>query len=302
MDKKVPASYHIPSSLPKPSLASLEKTISNISAIPVIALKILEVTQNPKSTVAQLENLIKSDASLSVNLLRLVNSSYFGLNQSVVDIHKAIVLLGLKTVRDLALASSICPLFSGSSEFTNYSRINLWKHSVCVAIAARMVARRVDSSLDESLFTTGIIHDLGILLLDLHAHVWFELILTHPEFTTLGLEGVEKELLGFTHHDLIQQILKKWQFPPMVIEAVSFHLQPSRSMIYNRQTGILFLANCLANRHGLGYTPHKSVKAEDFNHVLKILDLGIKDIHVLMDDLPGELVDGNNLLTLIEDL
>ncbi|MBW7875291.1 MAG: HDOD domain-containing protein [Candidatus Cloacimonetes bacterium] len=302
MDKKDFSNYSIPSSLPKPSLGSLEKTISSISAIPVIALKILEVTQNPKSTVAQLESLIKSDTSLSTNLLRLVNSSYFGLNQSVVDIHKAIVLMGLKTVRDLALASSICPLFSGESIITNYSRINLWKHSVCVAIASRMVARRIDSSLDESLFTMGIIHDLGILLLDLHAHVWFELILTHPEYQQLGLEGVEKELLGFTHHDLIQIILKKWQFPPMVVEAVAFHLQPSRSLIFSQQTAILYLANCLANRHGLGYTPHKNVKAEEFNHVLKVLNLGIKDIHVLMDDLPGELVDGNNLLIMIEDM
>lgn len=289
------------SALPQPVIDfdALVSGISQVSTIPAVTARIIQLTQDPASSIADLESLVKSDPSLSTSLLRAANSPYFHLNQPVTDVHKAIVLLGLRTVRDLALAASVCPLFQSNLPIGPYTRTGLWKHSAAVAIASRMIARRVDHALDEALFTIGILHDIGLLLMDQYAHQHFVQLMYSQEPAPLEIQT--RNLMGKTHHELAQTVLTQWKLPETITTPIAHQWRPLLAKEYQKQCSILYLANVLVNSAGIGYVATKGIHPEDFNHALKVLGLTTKDVQVFLDDVHSEVEASSSIVELAQE-
>jgi HD-like signal output (HDOD) protein len=274
----------------KQSLPATVRRVSGLSTIPAISMRVMEVTSDPKSSAKELESVINADPSLTSIILKMANSAYFGLREPVLDTRRAVIFLGFKTVRDLALGASVCEIFRSGEEIGNYTRMGLWKHCIGVAVISKMIARRrPDGKYDDSLFSIGILHDIGIILIDQYLHEHFCAVLNHEDFGKKSLTSLEKAIIGFTHDDFAREVASKWKMPPVVYEVISSCHTPSRSTRHTSLAAILYLADVLCKTQEIGFVSSKTVDSIQFNHCLKTLDFTAEDIQVLLEDMPAEM-------------
>ena len=188
------------------------RQVKEISTLPQVALKVIEVARDPDAGAADLKAVVEGDPALSARVLRIVNSASCGVRSTVTNLHQAISYLGFSQVRNLAMTASVSEIFKKDEQVGSYCRSALWRHLVSVGICARMVASRCRIPNFEDAFLAGLLHDIGIILEDQRVHG-----------EGLSLSASEREWLGFDHCLLGERIAEAWGFPPTVRDAIRFH-------------------------------------------------------------------------------
>jgi len=203
--------------------------IGEISTLPVVALRIMEVASNPKTGADELLESVRFDAALVLRIMRTINSSFYALQNKVADLKLAITLLGFKEIRNLALTAYVAQLFKRSGGHGQYRREQLWTHLVSVASVARWLADRTGRVAPSEAYLAGLLHDLGLILIDQYLHKPFcELIDTlsqAPQDATLC--EVEAEVLGFDHTQLGEYVASQWNLPEHLTAAIRYHHSPA---------------------------------------------------------------------------
>src|SRR6476620_6973424 len=148
------------------ALERLFARIGDVASLPAAAEKVLRMTASDDADPLELCEVIQNDPVLVARILRRLNSSYYALSQKISDLKTAISLLGLREIRNLALTVFVSRSFEGGATRGPYKRENLWAHSVGVAVASRLVARVCGRSACEEAYIAGLLHDLGLILLD----------------------------------------------------------------------------------------------------------------------------------------
>lgn len=287
--------------LVKPNLEATIRKISSISTLPHVALKIVELTSDPTSTAGDLENVIKSDPALTARLLKMSNSAHFGLSERILEIRKAVIFLGFKTVKDLALSASVCELFRNSTQIGRYKRTDLWKHSIGVALCSKAISQKSEMGLEDYVFSTGILHDLGIVMMDQYLHDHFLAVMSHPSGDKVTLEELEEEIIGFSHQDLAKGVITNWNLPQEFQVSVANHHNPSRSSKSVKSLlCVLFLANTVCNAINFGFVETRKVNPEEFNHALQVLNFTKTDVQILLEDMPREFDKARDLIELAD--
>lgn len=282
------------------SLETVSKRIQDVSSLPMIVTRVLRVVNDERSSVNDLKGVVESDPALSVRVLRVVNSASYALRSPVTTIHSAISLLGFNTVRDLSLTLSVTKLFRDGEGVGSYRRRDLWRHLVCVAVASRMVAARSGYPRYDEAFLAGLLHDIGIILIDQYAHPEFVEIM---RLTATGrpYQVVEKEMLGFDHAELGASVTRRWHFAPGVVDAILNHHDGSACMTENRELAcVVDVANFLCSAKGITSTGHYHLSPPN-PETFATLSLSREDIEVLWADLESELERSRPLLEIHVD-
>src|SRR5882672_10173927 len=136
------------------------KKVTSIATLPEITSRIIRTVEDPKSTAAALHKIVSHDPALVTRILKVVNSAFYGLPGQVGSIERAIVLLGLNAVKNIAVAASIGQLFRGAKLCEGYTAKDLWTHCIAVAVAARDLAKQANPALADEAFLAGMIHDI----------------------------------------------------------------------------------------------------------------------------------------------
>jgi HD-like signal output (HDOD) protein len=204
------------------SMFEVARRIQDISTLPHVALRVMEVANNPDAGPRELKEVMEVDAALSTRVLRCVNSSAYALKTKITSLQQAITYLGVKQVRNLALTASVSRLFEKEDRLGSYSRAGLWRHLVGVGICARLVAMRIRSQSFEDVFLAGLLHDIGIILEDQHLHNEFVGVIESLQ-QGKTLPEVEQERLGFDHTRLGEHMAKLWKLPNGAIDAIRHH-------------------------------------------------------------------------------
>ncbi len=206
------------------------KGISHIATLPEVTTKILELVEDPSSTAKDLHDVIAVDPALCSRILKVVNSSFYGLPGQIGSINRAIVLLGLNAVKNIAISASMAKMFRGGQLCPEFSAKELWKHSVATATAAKLICDDLKMGLGDEAFLAGLIHDIGIMVELQHDRL--KLI---EVVQSLGLtDGVpakpmteaEAELFGATHEQFGSALCERWKFPQSLVQAAGFHHHP----------------------------------------------------------------------------
>jgi len=145
-------------------VATAIREISHIATLPEITIKIVELVESPKSTAQDLNKVISTDPALCSRILKVVNSSFYGLPGQIASINRAIVMLGLNAVKNIAIAASLAKLFRGGDLTPNFSAKDLWTHSNVTAAAAKMIANSMKIGLSDEAFLAGLMHDIGVMV------------------------------------------------------------------------------------------------------------------------------------------
>src|SRR5205807_4666228 len=129
-----------------------------------VTVKIIQTVEDPKSSATQLHKIVAHDPALVTRILKVVNSAFYGLPGQIGSIERAIVLLGLNAVKNIAVAASLGQLFRGAKLCEGFTAKDLWTHCIAVGVAARELARQLKLPIADEAFLAGMIHDVGILI------------------------------------------------------------------------------------------------------------------------------------------
>lgn len=276
--------------------ATVVRRVVEISTLPQNAIRVMEVARNPGAGAADLKRVVEGDPALSARVLRVINSASSGLRAKVHNLHQAIGYLGFNQVRNLALTASVGEIFKHDRQIGTYCRSELWRHMVSVGVCARLVAVRCRLDAFEDAFLAGLLHDVGIIIEDQHAHKHFVAAL-HGMQPDEPLCKAERRTLGFDHCDLGAELAATWKFPPIVEAAIRYHHASQRYK--GEQAEVVTcveIANVVCTLKGassIGQNrlapPLEALKAAGFRK---------NDVVVLARDLDGELERNKNLFEL----
>jgi HD-like signal output (HDOD) protein len=209
-------------------VANALREISHIATLPEITVKVVELVENPRSTAQDLHKVIAGDPALCSRILKVVNSSFYGLPGQIGSINRAIVMLGLNAVKNIAIAASLAKLFRGGDLTPTFSARDLWLHSNLTAVACRLMAGTLKMGLADEAFLAGLIHDIGIMVeMQADRNKLIE-VLHRVGADSRGVPAtdfMEQELavFGATHEDFGAGLCERWKFPRCLTVVTGFH-------------------------------------------------------------------------------
>jgi HD-like signal output (HDOD) protein len=204
------------------------KSLDDLPPIPKIVHKARAVIEDPSSSLKDIEKLISIDQALTINVLKMANSSYYRRVKGATSVHDAAVVLGIKTIGELITIACTSSVLSKTLEGYGISADSLWRHSLSVAFGSKIIANKKYPALVNDAFTTGLIHDVGKLILDkyiLEREEAFREFLSRENAT---FHKAEKTILGFDHAEIAENVCKSWNFPKHINIAIKNHHYPSR--------------------------------------------------------------------------
>lgn len=271
------------------------KTIKELPPLPLVVQKLLQVMEDPNSSADDISQVLNSDQAMASKVLKLVNSSFYGLSGKVTTVPRAIVILGLSSIRNLALGLGVAKVMSRAGNGDLQSRF--WEHSIAAAAACEMVARHTQKIIPEEGFVAGLLHDIGHLILLMAAPDEFtEVMAAGPE----NMVERERKAIGMAHTRAGQKLLKEWKLPPMLCDAVRFHHTPK--VFTGKEDpliSLVALGDLLAGVHGEVY--ERSLGDEDFRNLVKAAGLDVKELGFILKAMDQRIEETRTFLQLATD-
>lgn len=227
---------------------SIADGILYLPSLPLVVAKIVELVDNPKTNAATLSSLIATDPGLTARMLKLANSAFYGFPRRIGTINLAIVVLGFNTVKDLGVSSSLVDRFNFNSESTDFDMPGFWEHSIGTAIAARMISRVGNYRVVGEAFVTGLLHDIGRLIIVRYLPKEFKQIGQVEREKNLLLWEAEAEVLGLTHAEIGGLLTQRWNLPDQIVSAIRHHHQPLAEEQLSLLTATTYFADFLTRR------------------------------------------------------
>jgi HD-like signal output (HDOD) protein len=278
------------------ALERLFARIGDVTSLPTAANKVLRLTEDENADPEKLREAIQSDPVLVARILRRLNSSYYALSHRISDLKTAISLLGIREIRNLALTVFVSRFYEGGTVHGAYKRENLWSHSVGVAVASRLVARVCGRGACEEAYIAGLLHDLGLILLDQTLRRHFYRVLDAIDENT-PTHIAETRILSFDHALLGGFVARRWNFPDPVADAITFHHQPwCYSGPHKDLVQVVAVANYLCSRAGVTSLGVHNVAAPP-DEVYTDLGLDQVTLAIIWDELDTALEKATSLAT-----
>ena len=257
MKSKEHISSHVQGALPLPSL-------------PHILIKLIDVCDDEDIPIGEVAPLIAKDTALSSKVLRLVNSSYFGLHRTFSNLEQAVIYLGAATIKNLAITASVQQVFKGikNRKSDSFQMGSFWYHSLLCATLGKRIARAVNYTNVEEAYLAGLLHNIGKLVLFVMYPKEF-MILQEEGLDTPDLCAAEDRLIGITHCEAGSMLLRQWNIGSFLADAALYH----HESVEHVQQGfplvkIIFLANWISelpedDGSGDGFSPGKELLGLD---------------------------------------
>jgi len=224
----------------------LLKGYVEVSSSPMIYHRINEAINSPRASMENIGKIISEDPGLTVRLLRLVNSAFYGFPSKIESIKQALVIIGTRQLRDLALATSIVNLFEGIPKDL-IDMESFWHHCIACGIAAKVLATYRRETNVERYLIAGMVHDVGRLILYKKVGDQARTALLRCKSEGILLFLAEREVMGFDHAVLGGLLLQAWNLPSSLGEAVTFHHQPHGAKHYPLETAMVHVSDIIVN-------------------------------------------------------
>jgi putative nucleotidyltransferase with HDIG domain len=211
------------------TLRKIVTGVQGLPSLPSLYGLIIKEIQSKEPSLKRVGHIISQDVSMSAKILQLVNSAFFGLPQEIKDPQQAAIYLGIDTLKTLVLSIPVFSLFTDDAELHGFSLAEMWRHSLMTGRLAGDIARAetADEKVAEEALVSGILHDIGKLVL-LKVPRQYNEVRDFIERT--GCDQVEAEytVMKISHAELGAYLLRLWGIPDNVVEAVAFHHNPSK--------------------------------------------------------------------------
>ena len=228
------------------SLTHILKKVNRLEPIPLVIHKVLDLADDPESSLKDLMEVVERDPAITANLLKTVNSAHMGLPVKVDSVRQAVSMLGLQQVVEMVLSQNLSGNLKRSQKGYGLAKGDLWRQSLAVAMVARTLARQRDLMSLPAIYTAALLKDIGKVIL--HEFVADQLPAIQKLVADKGMSFVEaeKEVLGMDHTTLGGIIAKQWHFSPHMIYMIENHHLPNPASWNDPATATLYLADMVA--------------------------------------------------------
>lgn len=263
------------------------RRFSNVKTLPHVAIRLTQLISSSDSALKEFGELIRMDPTLVLRILRLVNSSYYGLKQKVEDIPRALIFIGMKNLRNMVVTEALKDIFKSNSNEDIFSRSKLWLHCAAVSICSQMISERIFGKKGEDAFLCGILHDIGMIVED---QVENDLLIQTCSAYQPGpkpLTEYEKEIMGTTHCELGYLLAKEWKLSVDIQKGIKHHHDSSETVDPTEIKGIVQMADYLVTK--LNYTAISGMTTQLSPPLAVHIKSNLREYKTLMKNLPEEI-------------
>ncbi len=244
----------------KSTLIKINNFINNMPPLPISVSKILEITKNSNVDATELNNVITLDPVLTGKVLKLINSAYYSLPNQITSIVRAIVMLGINTVKNLVLSTAILSNVNDKNNFKALDASSFWRHSICVGVMAKHFAikQNIDTKLVEEYFLAGLLHDIGKIPLNAVIPEEYIKCMTYSRQNKVPLYVAESNFFGINHSELGHRIAELWKLNKDIDLTILYHHNLDEvPQEYKKFISTISLANIVTNKSEIGFSGNK---------------------------------------------
>lgn len=240
--------------------------IKDLPTLPVIALEINRMLANDSTSVDFLSKTIEKDQAIVSKLLKLVNSSFFGVRSKVTTVQEAVVRLGFNSVRNVVVSVSVFEsLAFDNVDDIDFNIEDFWTHSLAVAMTSRYLSEESGIQDPDDCFVAGLLHDIGLIIIARFFPDVLVKIIRHIKDQNVSIYDAEKETIPLRHNKIGEIIAKKWQLPPAVCDTLKYHHTPNRGAVNPELVTLVHLGDIIVRRF---YTTSINPKRDSVNPIL----------------------------------
>jgi len=276
-------------------LTILDHYIRQLPPFPATVNKVMEICRDVDTSPTDLTKVISLDPVLTGKVMQLVNSAYFGISREIISLVRAVVMLGMNTVKNLVLGATVMSAFGTRKNFRALNMDMFWKHSLGVGVIAKLIAqkRNIDNKLLEGYFIAGLLHDIGKIPLNSKFSDEYLNILEILEKEPQPLFVSEKQLLGIDHAYVGNLIAEKWKLGEEISDTITYHHAPETYQ--GVQNDILFtviLSDHYANSSEIGFSGNRYLEntyPEAIRYLEDNTELNFSNISAFNDEVEQEI-------------
>jgi HD-like signal output (HDOD) protein len=259
-----------------------------ISSLPEITTRIVQIVEDPRATAHDMHDIIRTDPAPAAKILRVVNSAFYGLPSQVASLERAIPLLGLSAVKNIALAASLSRLFNAGALSEQFAARDLWRHCVAVGVCARLLTGGTKGLDADETFVAGLVHDLGLIV----EHQLFpdklKLVTAQCHDAAVRFCAIEEGIIGADHQVFGGALAAKWRFPMALQQAIAYHHEPlAPPPESQRMAAAVYVADTLCGRERYGFWLTAWMQ-ELSDPILQRLNLSPEFIEQIIVELPRQ--------------
>lgn len=236
-----------------PTREALVQSMVQLVSLPEVYYEFERRLRDPNVSLQALSDVVSADVDVSLRLLKLANSSFFGFSQRVDTINRALVLVGTQQVKDLILATAVLDQFQGLS--TDCIDIkDFWRHCLATGVFARCLAIQRRERNAERFFGLGLLHDIGRMVMFLQLPDLMQTLLQEAQEEGATLTQLEFERLGYTHASVGSCLMENWELPANMYMPVAFHHDPMGNTEHREASAILHVSDIVVHALGWGHS------------------------------------------------
>ncbi|QJB55420.1 HDOD domain-containing protein [Pseudodesulfovibrio sp. zrk46] len=284
--------------MPTPEVTKLDpleilRKEHQLPALPQVFLELQQAINAENTSADDLAEIISQDPSLTAFLLRMVNSAFYSLPMQIDTISRAVTVVGVNQLSTLAVGTSVMSLFNDvPADVLDMEQF--WKHSVACGLIARRLCRVTGKGDPERAFVAGLLHDIGQLILLQAEPERATAVLGHARSKDVLLWAEEQKLLGFDHATLGGMLLRKWNFPFVLVSAVLDHHQPKKSY-KEHEPALVHCAETIATGLGIGSSGEYFIQPPNAE-IWESMGLTPDRVDEMIEDLDEELEEAFGIL------
>ena len=238
-------------------LAVIKAYVGKMPPLSTTVSKVLQICNDPRTSPADLNQVISLDPVLMGKVMRLINSAYYSLANQITSLVRAIIMLGINTVKNLALSTAVLGTLGKASDFQALNPDGFWRHSISVGVTAKLIAakRAVDPKLREEYFIAGLLHDLGKIPLNNKFSREYLAAVSLTDRDHAPLYRTEEKTMLVNHAEVGRLIMENWKLGESLIDVVTFHHNLAEYQGRYRELLLtIVLANMFSNTYELGFS------------------------------------------------
>jgi putative nucleotidyltransferase with HDIG domain len=258
-----------------------------MKTLPQTAIRLSKLVADENSSLKEIENVIRMDPTLVLRILRLANSSYYGLQEKVDSVARALVFIGIKNLRNTIVIETLKDVFKNSQEGEIFSRTTLWLHSAAVGICSQMISERLFKAKGEDAFLCGILHDIGLIVEDQVSQDLFLETCRAYEPGEKQITEYERETIGTDHCAVGYGLATEWKLPTEVQDGIKNHHKKVSKISPSNLAGMIQVAEYFAAR--LDMMPLRGMNGYISPRLNEHIRDNLEAYKELAQDLPAEI-------------
>jgi len=270
----------------RPTVRQINDAIEELIPIPQIALKIIRMINDENSSFREIAGEVLQDQVLSARIIRMCNSVSVNLAMKVDSIEKALLRIGEKSLVLMALSFSMNKFIAQASRGYSLCKGGMFHHSVWTARMSAKLAEMTSKARPELAYTAGLLHDIGKVVLDQYMNGAYPLFYRQLQIQGSDLTTAEKDLFGISHTDAGHLLVRRWDIPESIGEAVLHHHEPDKAGKNRPLPHLVYLADLLNSRFVPGHQVNR-IDSSLLRKSLEALDLDIGNLPALLADAPA---------------